>query len=843
MTLDLLGQHYSINSDPPPPPPRPPGAILSPPPPPPPACSVTDGAEDGEDPDMYPCEVPIEPGVVLQYAADRGDTLRASLRCDTCPGWVAIAVIGTSAPASSLSNAAAVVGSFGATAAAKPTWQLSNLASAPYQSSSDAVTFSKTSGGKGYNAAAVTTQSAISEVEVIGEYTGNRNAYMRFCLTTQPSDGPNCDNGAMLGLFPKGKLFTGCWGKDLRRLGATFKTGDVLSIKFDASSKQLLLRKNSELLRLCSTDGAALPSGGFYAKTFLFHNGLSLKGVRATTATVASAMVKRHTLTDGGCNSATSPIVCTSSVAPELPLAQQTLRETSLERLKNGATMTFIAPRSSLLGGRFGTFHATLLKGTSSTFNINEPANRSNFVLSVDTPPAVAPPPPPLLAVAQPPPMALVCGDGSASALSGYPCTLQLDGRMTLHYLLTGTGALATLKAHLVCSTCRGWLGLGFPAVPRAMLGATAIIGVPGNGAEVAVYGLNGKAPSAVQKMDATVQAGLRESSVRLDSDGMALSFTVTLGEAGVPASLNTVDLIYAAGPTANLGYHLALRGSKRTKFYTLPAPPVQHVVRVSFKAAGDVASFAPGSAAANQIKAKHAEIARVRVEDVTLEVTAGSVSIGVTVAVSNAEAASTLTTSIQSAMTSPESATALLGVPVQTVPVVETKTIVAAAAPMVAAPPALPPSTPDVTMPTNNGTAGVAVADALSDAFATGLTPGTGWPVLIGCILSFFAGAGVVMLVRRYDLRKNPHRYTPAETREAGKVGKLQEPSRFRVRGWLGGDRVALRRTPTGTRTTDSTTYSRGVVSVRSSSPGNARHPPPQTEPDDHGEDHIAQI
>ena len=104
--------------------------------------------------------------------------------------------------------------------------------------------------------------------------------------------------------------------------------------------------------------------------------------------------------------------------------------------------------------------------------------------------PADPPPPPEGAAIARPPPPP-AC---PASAVSGYACTLALGERMALHYLLTG----ATLKARLECASCSGWVALGFPRSPGAMVGATAILGAPGG--DVGAYDLGGKSASSVSR-------------------------------------------------------------------------------------------------------------------------------------------------------------------------------------------------------------------------------------------------------------------------------------------------------------------------------------------------------
>jgi len=106
---------------------------------------------------------------------------------------------------------------------------------------------------------------------------------------------------------------------------------------------------------------------------------------------------------------------------------------------------------------------------------------------------------------------------------------------------------------------------LGFPQAPGQMTGATAIIGEPLL-ASVRAYSLNAKAVSAVMPLDEGQQQ-LRDVSISIADGGVTMEFTVTLGEAGVPADLSVADIIYASGPQPTLSYHGGTRGGTVVRF------------------------------------------------------------------------------------------------------------------------------------------------------------------------------------------------------------------------------------------------------------------------------------
>ena len=570
MTLNLYGKHYSLERISPPPPPT-----TLPYPPPPPSCIAMDEDDGSDNPDLYPCEAQLSSGVRLNYGL-QGDELRASLSCSGCEGWMALAF--DEQPSTlqhRLVEAQTVVGSF-ASVAAPATWTLDNL-----QVSGD--TYLKSSGGTTYSTGiAVTDVNNIVEIELTGK--SQRRDYYRICLTTEPNDGADCTGGAMLGLFPKGKFFTGCFGED-KRIILGYKPGQRVSIRYDMAEQQLLMRKDGELLRLCSTK--ALPRPDFYGKLMIYNQGYRIGGLKVVSAAAAATMVSRHTMTDGLCDAVSG--VCSAATAPALPEGQQTLRQTSLEHggagEGGGATMAFIARRVELMGASSGTFRLTFLAGRSPAFSFQEAANRSSTVLRIDPPVRIAPP-----SITRPPPPPS-CSDSSLAASAGFPCSARLDSRVELFYSLTeeerevdpssGTAngvrrqrrlqssgsreRVPVLKARVACASCTGWIAMGFPATPGTMVGATAIIGEPAS-ASVKAYSLGARTASAVVPLPASEQQ-LRGVLISSADGGVSMEFTVTLGEAGVPADLAAADILHASGGSPAVSYHGGTRGGTVVRF------------------------------------------------------------------------------------------------------------------------------------------------------------------------------------------------------------------------------------------------------------------------------------
>ena len=68
------------------------------------------------------------------------------------------------------------------------------------------------------------------------------------------------------------------------------------------------------------------------AKALVWRAGSSLPGVSALSAAESMSMVQLHSVTEGECDMASN--VCSSSSAPALPMGEQLLRDTSLERVR-----------------------------------------------------------------------------------------------------------------------------------------------------------------------------------------------------------------------------------------------------------------------------------------------------------------------------------------------------------------------------------------------------------------------------------------------------------------------------------------------------------------------------
>ena len=74
-----------------------------------------------------------------------------------------------------------------------------------------------------------------------------------------------------------------CKGRVIRG----YAPGQRVSIRYDMSEQQLLMRKGSELIRLCSTADVAQPD--FYGKLMLYRQGTAIGGLRVVTAATAAA--------------------------------------------------------------------------------------------------------------------------------------------------------------------------------------------------------------------------------------------------------------------------------------------------------------------------------------------------------------------------------------------------------------------------------------------------------------------------------------------------------------------------------------------------------------------------
>jgi hypothetical protein len=116
----------------------------------------------------------------------------------------------------------------------------------------------------------------------------------------------------------------------------------------------------------------------------------------------------------------------------------------------------------------------------------------------------------------------------------------------------------------VACPSCNGWVAVGFPQTPGRMLGSTAIIAADG---AVRAYSLEGYSVGGVRELPEAEQL-LRGASIERSAGGVTVKFTATLGEAGIPTSLDDVEMVYANGPRDSLGYHGGgSKGSARVMF------------------------------------------------------------------------------------------------------------------------------------------------------------------------------------------------------------------------------------------------------------------------------------
>ena len=106
------------------------------------------------------------------------------------------------------------------------------------------------------------------------------------------------------------------------------------------------------------------------------------------------------------------------------------------------------------------------------------------------------------------------------------------------------------------------------------MVGATAIIGLSAGG--VASYYLGDREEASVTLLP---QQTLSGTAVELTEAGLAVEFSAPLDDAGIPASLDPVPLLYARGDAKEEpGYHFpgpARRGGVTASLVTRAAAPV----------------------------------------------------------------------------------------------------------------------------------------------------------------------------------------------------------------------------------------------------------------------------
>jgi len=521
-TLNLLGHHYTYLLDPPPPPPgvspeQQPGVQAS-------TCFLEGGVEDIND--DLPCSATLEEGVEMDYAL--GEThIRAEVRCNGCDtsGWLALGFMPSQ---SGRVQGTAMVGHFpkleSSTGAA---WDVVNM---EYQGSG---TLKKTGGKtKKYDAHAVSAKPNAVELSVDAPSSKN---WFRICLTSNPSDSVQCTGGAIIGLHPTRKIYTGCHHsnkkKSFKYIKQTFKPGDVLSLKFDAAEKQVLFKKGEDTVGICQTNAA-----GLHAKVWIHRKGNQLVGVKLVTAELVGAMIRKHRVQ---AVSETEVLQLT-----EMEAASQTLTGTSVETLDQKFTMAFAAQlgeegvpvdltQTQVLVAR-GTFSdaATLSAAPAKWSMTPLRLTGISHPPPVQTPASPAPPPP-------------ACDSASLAGIAGYPCTADLGGFMQLFYKLDDT----QFKARVHCPTCKGWIGLGFAGSrPGAMIGGKAVIGNFDDTGSVAAFRLNGKNVPSVTK---TIAESVQLKDTKLESgEGVTLSFTADLGSGGVPADLkeNIAHLIFSAG-------------------------------------------------------------------------------------------------------------------------------------------------------------------------------------------------------------------------------------------------------------------------------------------------------
>ena len=151
------------------------------------------------------------------------------------------------------------------------------------------------------------------------------------------------------------------------------------------------------------------------------------------------------------------------------------------------------------------------------------------------------------------------CGTHAApSSFARYKCKVDLAHGVELHFDVV----IRALYGLVTCSTaeCSSWLGLGFPRAPGKMIGATAVVMLPGGG-PVSLMQLTGKDPSMVAEapVSSRVSWNLRDAATHVVDGRPAMQFTVDLPST---MALDSINLIFAGGATSTLTYHRTARGS-----------------------------------------------------------------------------------------------------------------------------------------------------------------------------------------------------------------------------------------------------------------------------------------
>ena len=286
----------------------------------------------------------------------------------------------------------------------------------------------------------------------------------------------------------------------------------------------------------------------------------------------------------------------TRPVASLMHFEDQTLRETSIEREKNGGLMmSFTAtigehglPGAPLtytnlfaaVGNVPGSGSATVLLGNdkvqvgadllAATMHANPPSPPPiRPPPSPISPPSPSPPPfssppptagpPPDPPEPSPPPSLPACGThGQESGEPRYTCMVSLARGVELHFGIV----FRTFSGLLKCATseCPNWLGLGFPSEPGKMIGALAVVLHPGEKNEVKLLRLHAKHPEAVVEAEEEDRQlwKLRDAAGELFDGHSGMHFTIDLPS---QVELDAMHLIFAGGRGESLTYHGTSRG------------------------------------------------------------------------------------------------------------------------------------------------------------------------------------------------------------------------------------------------------------------------------------------
>lgn len=146
-------------------------------------------------------------------------------------------------------------------------WQMAHTSSSDRHN-----TFTKIEDTKTYSGVASTRQHNVCSFTV---KAGQTNAYVRFGLTRDPSDGDGFKQGCYVGLFPKQRLYV-AGGKNGKSTETSYTQDDEITVAIE--ERQLVVYKNDE--RIHCWEGLPLEGCGMHAKLAILDRGASINVVQ-----------------------------------------------------------------------------------------------------------------------------------------------------------------------------------------------------------------------------------------------------------------------------------------------------------------------------------------------------------------------------------------------------------------------------------------------------------------------------------------------------------------------------------------------------------------------------------